>query len=170
MIVAVQRSMVGHAMLILFIGMIAGMGLLSSLIGGVEWWPGKLLSFQLPGPTDAWVRTHLGGMLNAFLILLVALVLPILQVNAQRARVVGWLFVCTGWANTVFYWAAIFSANRALTFGDNRFGASSLFSVIGLIPGLVFAIVSLIAVFLLACAAFSSRSDDSRAFSTSKSI
>ena len=34
----VQRWMIGHAALILLIGMLAGVGLLVSLLGGVEVW------------------------------------------------------------------------------------------------------------------------------------
>lgn len=146
----VQRRMIGHAALILLIGMLAGVGLLVSLLGGVEIWPGSLLPVKLAGPTDAWVRAHLGGMLNAFLIILVALVLPLLGFDTSSARRLSWMFVGTGWANTLFYWAALFSSNRALTFGDNRFGAASPLAVLGLAPALVFVILSVVAVGILA--------------------
>ena len=140
----IQRRMIGHAAIILLIGMLAGMGLLVTLLGGVEIWPGSLLPIKLAGLTDAWVRAHLGGMLNAFLIILVALVLPLLGFDTPRAKRLSWMFVGTGWANTLFYWAALFSSNRALTFGDNRFGATSLWAVLGLAPALVFVIVSVV--------------------------
>ena len=91
----VQRRMIGHAALILLIGMLAGAGLLVSLLGGVEIWPGSLLPVKLAGPTDAWVRAHLGGMLNAFLIILVALVLPLLGFDTSSARRLSWMFVVT---------------------------------------------------------------------------
>src|SRR5260370_39143572 len=145
-----QRRMVGRAALILRIGMLAGAGLLSSLIGGVEWWPGKTMPLHLPGSTDAWVRTHLGGMLNAFLIMLAALALPVVGFDVPGGRRLGWMCVGTGWANTLFYWSAMFAPNRALSFADNRFGASNLFTVIGLAPALLFTLVSIAAVALLA--------------------
>jgi hypothetical protein len=151
---AVQRSMVGHGALILVVGMLAGVGLLASLLGGMEVWPGTILPFHLPGSTDAWVRTHLGGMLNAILIMVVALVLPVVGFDAPGARKISWMLVGTGWANTLFYWAALLSPNRALTFGDNRFGSSNLAAVLGLAPALLFTLVSLVAVAMLARQAF----------------
>ncbi|OXI33570.1 hypothetical protein CFB84_38225 [Burkholderia aenigmatica] len=144
-----QRQMIGHGMLILLIGMLAGIGLLVSLIGGLETWPGRLVSVHLPGSSAAWVRFHIGQLLNAFLIVLVALTLPVLGVEPRLGRRLGWLMVGTGWANTLFYGAALFAPNRALTFGNNRLGDANLASFIGLVPGLVFAIISIIVVLIL---------------------
>lgn len=70
-------------MLILLIGLMAGIGLLVSLIGGLEAWPGKLFPINLPGDSSAWVRFHIGQLLNAFLIVLVALMLPVLGVTSR---------------------------------------------------------------------------------------
>jgi hypothetical protein len=150
----VQRGMIGHAMLILLIGLFAGVGLLVSLIGGLEVWPGVLARFEIPGGSDAWVRLHLGQMLNAFLILLVALVLPILDFPPRSERRVARLSVGVGWANTIFYLAALLAPNRALTFGDNRLGSANLASVVGLAPALLFALVSIFVVVVLARQAF----------------
>ena len=108
------------------------------------------MPLHVPGSTDAWVRTHLGGMLNAFLIMLAALAMPVVGFDVPGGRRLGWMFVGTGWANTVFYWAAMFAPNRALSFADNRFGSSNLFTVIGLAPALLFTLVSIVAVVLLA--------------------
>ena len=144
-----QRQMIGHGMLILLIGMLAGIGLLVSLIGGLEMWPGKLLTVNLPGNSAAWVRFHIGQLLNAFMVVLVALVLPVLGVELRLARRLGWLTVGTGWANTLFYAAALFAPNRALTFGNNRLGDANLASLIGLVPGLVFAVISIVVVLVL---------------------
>jgi hypothetical protein len=146
----IQRRMVGHASVILLIGMLAGIGLLVSLLGGLEIWPGFILPLQLPGSSDAWVRTHIGGMLNAFMIMLVALVLPIVDFEEANAYRMSWMLIGTGWANTLFYWAAIFAPNRALTFGDNAFGPANLASILGLAPSLLFAVISIIAVVQLA--------------------
>jgi len=57
---ALQRKMIGHAMLILLIGLLAGLGLLISLIGGLEIFPGKLVALPLPGSSSGWVRFHIG--------------------------------------------------------------------------------------------------------------
>lgn len=150
----VQRGMIGHAMLILLVGLLAGVGLLVSLLGGLEIWPGVLIKVELPGQSSGWVRLHLGQMLNAFLIVLIALVTPILGFSVAKARQIAWLSVGVGWANTLFYLAALFAPNRALTFGDNRFGAANLASIVGLVPALVFALISILIIAALAQQAF----------------
>ncbi|MFT3792318.1 MAG: hypothetical protein QM741_14875 [Rudaea sp.] len=149
-----QRKLVAHGALILLIAMLAGVGLLASLVGGIELWPGHIVNFGLPGNPSSWARTHVGGILNALLIFVVALLLPGLGVTEKKAGRIGWLIVGTGWANTVFYWAAMWAPNRALTFGDNHFGPASLAGVVGLLPALVFAIVSLVAVGMIAAQAW----------------
>ncbi len=153
-VIDVQRRMIGHGMLILLIGLMAGIGLLVSLIGGLEAWPGKLFPINLPGDSSAWVRFHIGQLLNAFLIVLVALMLPVLGFEPRSGRRIGWFTVCVGWANTLFYAAALFAPNRALTFGNNRLGNANLASLIGLAPALVFAVVSVLVVVVLTRQAF----------------
>lgn len=149
-ILGTQRVMIAHGMLILLIGLFAGIGLLISRVGGLEVWPGRIVGIHVPGSPDAWVRLHLGQFLNAFLITLVALVLPLLEFSRQGEKRICWMLVGTGWANTIFYVAALFAPNRALTIGDNRLGHGNLASVIGLLPALVFAFVSIVAVAALA--------------------
>ncbi len=70
----------------------------------------KILPLATPGAADAWVRTHIGGML----IMLVTLLLPVVGFDAKGARRVNWMLVGTGWASIVFYSAAVFAPNRAL--------------------------------------------------------
>lgn len=151
-----QKKMIGQGSLVLLIGMLAGVGLLISLLGGMELIPGQIVEFSIPGNTGAWVRTHLGGMLNGILIIVAALTLQGLGFSEAAAGRMYWMLVGTGWANTLFYWAALFAPNRALSFGDNVHGASNLASIIGLAPALLFAVVSIIAVFTLMRQAFAS--------------
>ncbi|WP_275629562.1 styrene-oxide isomerase StyC [Pseudomonas sp. 273] len=146
----IQKRMIGHGLLILLVGLLAGVGLLVSLIGGLEVFPGRLVALELPGSSDGWVRFHIGQLLNAFLIVLLALSLPVLELPAHRAGQLGGWIIGIGWANTLFYAAALFAPNRALTFADNRLGAANLASVIGLLPALVFAVVSIVVVGVLA--------------------
>mgnify|MGYP003383065761 CR=1 FL=1 len=150
-----QKEMVGHAALILFVAMLAGIGLLMSLIGGVELIPGTITQFAIPGDSGSWARTHVGGLLNALLIIAIAVIIPGLGFAEKSARKVGLIFIGTGWGNTVFYWAAMFAPNRALTFASNQFGESNLASVIGLVPGLLFAVLSMIAAVMIIRQAFS---------------
>jgi hypothetical protein len=152
----IQKSMIGHGALILLVAMFSGIGLLVARLGGLELVPGEILSFSIPGAPDAWARVHVGGLLNAFLIFLVALMLPVLGFSIKAATRLGWVIIATGWANSLFYWAALFAPNRALSFGANRYGEGGLIAAIGLAPALLFVFLSLIAVGVIAIRAFSS--------------
>ena len=154
MFTPLQIRMVGHAALMLLIAMLAGVGLLMSVVGGIELWPGHVLDIGVPSNPAGWVRTHVGGILNAMLVMVVALLIPGLGFADARARRLAVFLVGTGWANTLFYWAAMWAPNRALTFGDNRLGASNLAAVVGLAPALLFVIFSIIAVVLIAAQAW----------------
>ena len=149
-----QKRLIGHAALMLLVAMLAGVGLLMSAIGGLELWSGHILEIGVPGNTAGWVRTHVGGILNALLVMVVALLLPGLGFASAPARRIGLFMIGTGWANTLFYWAAMWAPNRALTFGDNRLGSSNLASVIGLAPALLFVVLSMIAVAMIAAQAW----------------
>lgn len=151
----VQRKMVGHGALMLLVAMLAGVGLLLSVVGGLEWWPGHIVLVEVASTPASWVRTHVGGILNAMLVMLVALLLPGLGFAEAPAQRIARFMIGTGWANTLFYWAAMWAPNRALTFGDNRLGTSNLASWIGLAPALLFVLLSLVAVALIARQAFS---------------
>ena len=150
MFTPLQRRMVAHAATMLLIAMVAGAGLLASVIGGLEMWPGHIVSFEMPSNPAGWVRTHVGGILNAMLVMLVALLIPGLGFADAQARRLALFLIGTGWANTLFYWAAMLSPNRALTFGGNRLGAGSVAAVVGLAPALIFVLLSLFAVGMLA--------------------
>lgn len=152
-----QRRMIGHAALVMLIAFFAGGGLLASLVGGLELVPGSILSFEIFGKTDAWVRAHLGGMLNAIMVIVVALLIPVVGFTEGAGRRLGVMVAGTAWANTLFYWAALIAPNRALTFGDNRFGESNWAAVVGLAPALVFTFVIIVAFAMIAVRAFSRR-------------
>jgi hypothetical protein len=146
--------MIGHGAIVILIALAAGIGLGMSLIGGWEVFPGRIVGFEIPGDTRAWARAHAGGLMNGLLVIAGALLIHALNFAEPLARRVYWMLVGTGYANTIFYWGALLSANRALTFGDNRLGEASLASVIGFLPAFVFAFVTMIAMVLIAREAF----------------
>lgn len=154
MIATFQRRMIGHGALILLVAMVAGFGLLVSLLGGIELWPGTITPLALGGDGEAWRRAHLGGLLNGLLLLGFALAVPVLRFSPGPARQLCWMMIGAGWANTLFYWAALIAPNRALSFAANRFGESSRAGIIGLAPALLFAIISMIATGLVVRQAF----------------
>jgi hypothetical protein len=152
----VQKRMIGHGAVVMMIGMAAGTGLLISLLGGLELIPGSIIQFGIPGSSDAWVRAHIGGMMNGMLIMLVAVLAAALAVSDAVGSRLAWMLIGTGYANTLFYWAALLAPNRALSIADNRWGESNLASIIGLVPALVFVVIAFIAMFILMRQAFAS--------------
>ena len=131
-----QRVMIANALLVMLVSMFAGFMLMFNLLGGFEIWPGKILEFPVYGTTEGWVRAHSGGLTNALLVMAIAFALPHMNVSAFQEKFLAYGFIYVAWSFTVFYWLGNASANRALTFGDNQLGESSLISVLGFLPGL----------------------------------
>lgn len=144
-----QRRMIAHGAVIILIALASGFGLVMSLIGGFELFPGTILHFDIPGEPRAWARTHAGGILNGLLVMVGALVTHAMALPERMASRLYWMLVGTGYANTLFYWGALFAPSRALTFGDNRLGETNLAGIIGFGPALVFAVVTMIAMLML---------------------
>lgn len=138
-----QRLMIGNGILILFMSLVAGMGLWISLMGGFEFIPGTVTHFSIPGTPDGWAKAHRGTPMNALMVFAVALILPGLGFTQRIQARLGWIIVGTGWANTVFYFFANFSQNRGLTFGSNQFGPGSIESFIALAPAYFFGVLSM---------------------------
>ena len=149
-----QRRMVGHGAIVTLIALLAGFGLLIRLVGGFELLPGYILEFRIPGNSEAWARAHAGGLLNGLLVFAGALLIHALRLPERTAFHLAWMFVGTGYANTVFYWGGLLAPTRALTFGDNRFGETNIAGVIGLVPAFVFAFVAMAAMLILIRHAF----------------
>lgn len=150
-----SKNMIGHSAIVIFIALLAGWGLAMSLIGGFEIFPGNILFFEIPGDSSAWARAHTGGLLNGLLVLAFAWVVSTLDLAESKSFHIWWMIVGTAYANTIFYWAGILAPNRAITAGSNRLGEASLAGVIGFLPAAVFALVLMVAMVIIAGAAFS---------------
>ena len=142
MLEATQRKWLGHGVLMMMTTLLGGVGLWMHLVGGFEIIPGYILHFQLPGTADGGVRAHTGPVLNGLMVIGVALVLPRLDFTEARAKLLGWLIVCDGWANVIFYLFGNFAPNRGLSFGPNHFGEASLAGVIALGPAYLFGAIA----------------------------
>lgn len=151
-----QRRMVGHGAVVMLIALLAGFGLLIRLVGGFELLPGYILELRVFGDSEAWARAHAGGLLNGLLVFAGALILSAMRLPERTAFHLSWMFVGTGYANTIFYWGGLLAPTRALTFGDNRFGETNLAGIIGLVPAFVFAFVAIAAMVILIRHAFGS--------------
>ena len=110
---------------------------------------------EIPGDSSAWARAHTGGLLNGLLVLAFAWVVSTLDLAERKSFHIWWMIVGTAYANTIFYWAGILAPNRAITAGSNRLGEASLAGVIGFLPAAVFALVLMVAMIIIARAAFS---------------
>ncbi len=150
-----QRRMIGHGALVILIALAAGFGLVMSLIGGFEVFPGTIIEFEFPGDTGAWARAHTGGILNGLLVIAGALTIHAMALADKTASRLTWMLIGTGYANTAFYWGALFAPNHAVTFGDNRLGETNVAAVLGVTPALVFAFITMIAMVILIRSAFS---------------
>jgi len=144
-----QRRMVAHGAIVILIALFAGFGLVISLIGGFEVFPGTIIEFGFPGDPGAWARTHAGGIMNGLLVITGALVTHAMDLPQKTASRLFWMLVGTGYANTVFYWGALFAPSHAVSFGSNRLGQTNLAGMLGFAPALVFAFITMIAMVTL---------------------
>lgn len=126
-----QRMLIIHGGLVLLLGCVAGFGFLFYLIGAIELWPipGKI-DYQLPGTDKAWRMSHLEGVLNGFLLWILAAVLPALALPQKSARRVVMLLIITAW---LFPIASLFDA-----FFENSRGLRFAEPVTNLIPFFMF--------------------------------
>ncbi|HRK69956.1 MAG TPA: hypothetical protein PLA85_00090 [Micropepsaceae bacterium] len=126
-----QRLLIIHGGLVLLLGCVAGFGFLFYLIGAIELWPipGKI-DYQLPGTDKAWRMSHLEGVLNGFLLWILAAVLPALALPHKSARRVVMLLIITAW---LFPIASLFDA-----FFENSRGLRFAEPVTNLIPFFMF--------------------------------
>lgn len=153
------RKMIGHGAIVTIIGLFAGFGIVTSLVGGFEIWPGYIVEFTTPGDSGAWARAHAGGLMNGILIFVGALLLHAMAAPHSLAKPMSWMLIAMGYANTAFYWFGMFATNRALTFGDNQIGDASLASFLGFFPAFVMAFITIFAMTLLARFAISNQTN-----------
>ena len=153
------RRMIEHGAVVTTIGLVAGFGIVTSLVGGFEIWPGYIIEFTTPGDSGAWARAHAGGLMNGILIFVGALLLHAMAAPDSLAKHMSWMLIAMGYANTAFYWFGMFATNRALTFGDNPIGEANLASFLGFFPAFVMAFVTIVAMLMLARFAFSTQSE-----------
>ena len=145
---------IGHGMIVLFIGLLAGVMLIFSLLNAVTLWPLPAWEVTVPGSTRGWQAAHVGGILNGVMIAGVALLMGRLGLEGRAAGWVGWGMIITGWGNTIFYWAGNLSANRGLSVGSTPFGEGDLAGALAFFGGGVAMFFTFVAVVILARAAF----------------
>lgn len=130
-----QRLMIGNGLLVILVAMLSGFMLMFKLIGGIEVWPGNIIPVPIYGTAEGWVRAHSGGTMNGLLVIVVALALPKLNLNARVQAWTAWGLIYVAWSFTVFYWLGNAAGNRGLTIGDSQLGQTDFISVVAFLPG-----------------------------------
>ena len=152
---------IANGMLVLLVGLLAGIMLIFSLLEAVTLWPLQVWEVSIPGSTRGWQAAHVGGILNGVMIGGAGLLMQKLALTGRRDLLVGLGMIITGWANTLFYWAGNFSANRGLSVGATPFGEGDLAGALAFLGGGAGMIFTFIAVAVLARSAL----DAARAYS-----
>ena len=149
-----QHRVIGHGMLVLLVGLVAGVMLTFSLLNAVALWPFPTWEVAIPGSTRGWVSAHVGGILNGVMIAGLALLMTKLKLEGSKAFWVGWGLIIVGWGNTLFYWAANFSANRGLSPATSSLGEGGVWAALAYVGGVVGMVFAFVVVVILARAAF----------------
>jgi hypothetical protein len=144
---------IANGMIVLLIGLVAGIMLIFSLLDAVTLWPLPAWQVSIPGTTRGWQAAHVGGILNGVMIGGAALLMQKLDLTTSRNFWAGWGMIITGWANTVFYWAGNFSTNRGLSVGATPFGEGDLAGALGFLGGGTGMVFTFLAVTILALGA-----------------
>ena len=131
-----QKTMIGHGLLVILVAMLAGFMLMFQLIGGLEYWPGQILPLHIYGTSAGWVRAHSGGTMNGLLVIVIALALPHLNLSERLQKWTAYGFLYVAWSFTLFYWLGNAAGNRGLTLGDSQLGKTDTLSVLAFLPGL----------------------------------
>jgi len=145
-----QRIMIGNGLIVVLVSMLSGFMLMFNLLGGMEIWPGKIISVPMYGTSEGWVRAHTGGALNGVLIIVVALAMPKLRLSEFMQKFTAWGFIYIAWSFTIFYWLGNASSNRGLSVGASALGEPDTIGLIAFLPGLPSVVL---VIFLLAVAA-----------------
>lgn len=145
----IQRRLVGHGLCVILAAMFAGFALGISLVGGLEVSPGNIKPISVGGTPAGWARMHVGSVTNGLLLFAIAFMLPRIGLAIRSQNRIAWIFVAIAWANTIFYFFGNLAPNRGITFGANRFGETTVYGLLGMIPGAIGAIVTVIVLVVL---------------------
>jgi len=63
-----QHLVIGNGLVVLLIGLIAGVMLIFSLLDAIALWPLPAWEVKVPGSTRGWQAAHVGGILNGVMV------------------------------------------------------------------------------------------------------
>ena len=155
----VALTVIAHGLAVLLVGLVAGVGLVFSLLDAVALWPLPAWDVSLPGSTRGWQAAHVGGITNGMLLVALALAFRPLAIEGARALWLLRALIVTGWGNTVFYWAGNLAPNRGLSVADTVHGAGDLAGALAYFGGAAAMIALFYAVGVLLKATFEALAD-----------
>ena len=129
------RRAVFHAILVLSIGLVAGLMLAFSLLDAVNLWPLPVWEVTIPGSNRGWAAAHVGGILNGIMLIALIHLATKLDLSDRDFRLTAWSLIITGWGNTVFYWAGNIAPNRGLSVEDTVYGGADIWGVLAFLGG-----------------------------------
>ncbi|MDX1496291.1 MAG: hypothetical protein R3352_01930 [Salinisphaeraceae bacterium] len=113
-----QGTMIKHGALVFSGGLLAGLMLTFSLLGHIEVWPipGQL-NIELPGTSRAWLRSHLGLILNGIGIWVFMLVGAKILLSEQQQKLYVISVLITAWFNSAGFIIGTLFGVHGLHFG-----------------------------------------------------
>lgn len=115
-----MAALITHGALLFGGGLVAGLALTFDLLGQVQVWP---LPWQweidLPGSGRAWLRTHLGLILNGIGIWVFALLAGRLLLSEGRQKLYCLCVLVTGWFNSAGFVIGTLFDVHGLAFGQS---------------------------------------------------
>lgn len=145
---------IANGMIVLFIGLVAGVMLIFSLLGVVTLWPLPVWEVAIPGTTRGWQAAHVGGITNGVMMAVIAIVMLKLDLSENHFKCSGWGMIIMGWGNTLFYWGGNFSTNRGLSVSNTPFGEGDIPGALAFLGGGIGMFVTFFVIAVLAKAAF----------------
>ena len=130
-----SHLVVVNAMVVLFLGLVAGLLLTFAMLESIALWPIPGWDVQVPGSTRGWQAAHVGGILNAVMIVSLLWLTQYLNLDGKALKWSAWSLIITGWGNTLFYWAGNFSTNRGLSVADTPYGPGDIWGSLAYLGG-----------------------------------
>lgn len=142
-----------HALLVLTVGLVAGVMLVFSLLDAVNLWPFPVWEVAIPGSTRGWQAAHVGGIMNGIMLVALVLLMGKLKLTHRQYAICSWGLIVTGWGNTLFYWAGNLASNRGLSMTDTPYGAADIAGALAFLGGGGAMVVLFAIMYILAAAA-----------------
>ncbi len=145
-----SNRMIKHGIAAMIVALMAGMGLIFAMIGGISLSPLPMFfEWQIPGTTQGWRSLHIGMLMNGLMAILLGVAARFLVVSNLSAAIVSWGTIVAVWGNFCFYLFGMFAPNHGVTLHSNRLGDASLPGNLAFYPAFVGIITLIVALFVL---------------------